>query len=225
MESPARIFGRADVVQRHVHPPGREPVNVALDWWLETAELDGSIAANSAWKMFAGRQTVEKLLLRVHKNPEKDGMVRQALRVRAKGDLPRSLAELFAFDLPMTSRFGFDPRSSRNALDIGWSPDGLKLPIPTALFLEMLALFGANSFFPARVARAGRPDSTRGWRARDDAAPAGFRYSLWTQPLPIALARIAAAAGDHPLFAARDDSRGKYKNLTLANPIEPNSRP
>ena len=173
--------------------------------------------------MFAGRQTVERLLLLEHKNEQKLGMVRQAARLEAAGKLPSTLDGLLAFELPMTSRFGFDPRSSRNALDVGWSPNDLKVPISTALFAELLALFGANSFFPARIPRAGRSDSTRGWRSRNDHAPAGFAFTLWSRALPISLARLAGFAGTPTLFAARDDSRGRYKNLTLANTIEPNT--
>jgi CRISPR-associated protein Csb3 len=87
----------------------------------------------------------------------------------------------------MKRRFGFDPRSSRNALDTGFSANDLKMPVATYPFVEMLAGIGAHYFFAHRTKQGGGITSSRGW-VSDDA----FQYALWQIPLPIALARLAA---------------------------------
>lgn len=194
-----------------LQPPAGGELPILLDWWFETAELDGAIAQKSAWKMFAGQQTVEKITR---------DMVAEAAGLRAKNKLPSTLAALLECEAAMSGRFGLDPRSSRNALDVGFSANDLGLPVMTALFTELLAVFGLASFFPGRAGRAGRLASTRGWRGADDdeSGEKGFLYSPWRRSLPIALARLAAVRpefGAPTLFAPRA-TRKNYSNLTLA---------
>jgi CRISPR-associated protein Csb3 len=191
--------------------PGKAAFAVSLDWWLETAEEDGTIRDKSAWKMYAGQQTVEGIIA---------DMLTEAAKLRTglRGGIP--LAGLLDQSAEMTGRFGFDPRASRNALDVGYSPNDLHLPVRTFVFAELLATFGLHSFFPARTGPAGRLQSTRGWRGADDGeGEKGFAYCLWPEPLPIALARLAAAypasTGARALFAPRA-MRKNYSNLTLA---------
>ena len=111
------------------------------------------------------------------------------------------------------ARFGFDPRSSRNALDTGYSANDLSISIPTYPFAELLALVGAASFFPSRLARPGELESTRGWSGK---YPKGFHYVAWANPLPVALARIAATRGEGVRLFSRKAFRDKYSNLTFA---------
>jgi hypothetical protein len=202
-------------------PPGKEPFVVPLDWWFETAELDGAIAEKSAWKMFAGQQTVRKIT---------EDMVSEAARLRQRGRLPTDFTSLLACEVEMSGRFGFDPRSSRSALDVGFSSNDLGLPVNTAPFAELLAVFGLASFFPGRAGRAGKLSSSRGWRDRqkqtekEEASEPGFRYRLWPRPLPVALARVAAARSDadDPMLFSERATRKNYSNLTMAQTIRPN---
>ena len=196
-------------------PVGKPAFSIALDWWLETAEQDGTIRSKSAWKMYAGQQTIEGIIA---------DMLTEAAKLRTELRAGIPLADLLDQSAEMTGRFGFDPRASRNALDVGYSSNDLHLPVRTFVFAELLATFGLHSFFPARTGPAGRLQSTRGWRGADDGEDEkGFAYCLWPDPLPIALARLAAgrpsSTGARTLFAPRA-MRKNYSNLTLARTIQ-----
>lgn len=208
------------VIQVDFQPTDRPAFTVALDWWFETATLVGEVDAKSAWKMYAGQQTVEKIT---------GDMVSEAATLQKLGKLPATLTELLACEVAMSGRFGLDPRSSRNALDVGYSSNDLGLPVNTAPFAEVLAIFGLAAFFPGRGGRADRFASSRGWfdkKKKGDAEPAreaGFRYVLWSRPLPVMLARPEAVRreprpGDLVLFSVRAQ-RKNYSNLTLAQTV------
>jgi hypothetical protein len=189
-------------------PEGHPHFTVPLDWWYETLSQAGEIAEKSAWKMYAGQQTVQKIVT---------DMVKEA----ASMPQPVSIAELLAARAPMSGRFGFDPRSSRDALNAGFSSNDLGLPVDTYPFAELLVTFGAGAFFPGRCGRAGDLSSARGWRGRGEGR-AGFAYHLWPSPLPVVLARLAAGPVGFPnaplLFAARA-TRKNYSNFLLAQPM------
>lgn len=181
---------------------------LCLDWWYETLDWEGSIKQKSAWKMYAGQQTADGII---------QDMVRIAKEIADTAQL-KTVANLIEQSKGMTGRFGIDPRSSRNALDAGFSANDLKLSIPTYPFAELLAIIGAQHFFPHRTRQRGGNESTRGWVERTI-----FQYGLWTIPLTIALARVAAscAAFDDetsiiPMRSLRA-SRDKYSNLTMAS--------
>jgi hypothetical protein len=181
-----------------------QPFSVGLDWWYETLNADDSISKKSAWKMYAGQQTVGGIV---------NAMIEACTACRVA-----TLADCLNESLNLTGRFGFDPRSSRNALDVGYSPNDLQLPVATYPYAELLAAFGAASFFPQRLGPIGTLKSTRGW-SKDPLA--GFKYCLWTDPLPVVLARISATKSRPPkgiqLFSERAH-RKNYSNLTLAKP-------
>jgi CRISPR-associated protein Csb3 len=176
-----------------------------MDWWYETLTPQKRIKAKSAWKMYAGQQTAEKI--------SRD-MATQAAQLFKKN--PITLTDLIKLSAGMTGRFGFDPRSSRNALDTGYSPNDLKLPIATFPFAELLTAIAAQHFFPQRTQQAKGITSSRGWIANDL-----FRYALWKTPLPITLARMAAIGAAInkddviPLRAERAN-RDKYSNFRMA---------
>lgn len=182
---------------------------VSLDWWYEYLNPDGRIKEKSAWKMYAGQQTAE-------------GITKEMSNVAAKLVMSahlRTLSQLIGLNCGMTGRFGFDPRSSRNALDAGYSANDLKLPIATYPFAEMLAVIGVHHFFPNRTRQSAGIESARGWIEKG-----AFRYGLWTAALPIALARAAASCApvddESKLVPMQSDrgSRDKYSNLTMATP-------
>jgi CRISPR-associated protein Csx14 len=208
--------GEPTRVEAHFTPGNRTQFTVTLDWWLETAELNGAIREKSAWKMYAGQQTIDGIV---------GDMLIEASKLRLGLHAEITVVELLDKSAEMTGRFGFDPRASRNALDVGYSPNDLHMPVRTFVFAELLAAFGLQSFFPTRTGQPGRLHSTRGWRGADDGeGERGFSYCLWSQPLPVALARLAAARPSpdavRTLFAARA-MRKNYSNLTLARTIEP----
>ncbi|MFN0120960.1 MAG: hypothetical protein ACKV2V_10695, partial [Blastocatellia bacterium] len=183
-----------------------KPQTLALDWWYETLKPDRGIRSKSGWKMYAGQQTAEKIS-------------RDMTRVAAnllRTSRPETISALLKLSMGMTGRFGFDPRSSRNALDTGFSANDLKLPITTYPFAEMLAGIGAQYFFPPRTQPDAGTTSARGWIENDL-----FQYALWTTPLPVTLARVAATgagverAALIPVRAGRA-RRDKYSNFKMA---------
>lgn len=182
-------------------------LNVTLDWWYETLNEKGEIAGKSAWKMYAGQQTVEKI-------------TNDMLKAVVSMPQPVCLAEMLAARTPMSGRFGFDPRSSRDALNAGFSSNDLGLSVDTYPFAELLVAFGASAFFPSRCGNAGSLPSARGWRGRGEGRP-GFTYHLWPSPLPATLARLAAGPVGFPgaplLFAERV-TRKNYSNFLIAQP-------
>lgn len=177
-----------------------------LDWWYETLTPQRKIKEKSAWKMYAGQQTAEKITR---------DMTEEAAKLLRQEKVER-ISALLKLSAGMTGRFGFDPRSSRNALDTGFSANDLNLPIATYPFAEMLAGIAAQYFFPQRTQQGGGIKSARGW-IEDDA----FLYGLWQTPLPIRLARLAATGAAIrqdtivPLRAARA-KRDKYSNFKMA---------
>jgi CRISPR-associated protein Csb3 len=177
-----------------------------LDWWYETLKPTRKIHEKSGWKMYAGQQTAVKIY--------RDMVTEGDKLIRTNG--VGSISALLKLSIGMTGRFGFDPRSSRNSLDAGFSANDLNLPITTYPFAEVLASIGANYFFPHRTRRDGGIASCRGWLEDDS-----FRYSLWQAPLPISLARVAATGaainrrGLIPVRAGRA-KRDKYSNLKMA---------
>ena len=196
-------------------PPTQPRFCVSLDWWFETAKLDGTIRDKSAWKMYAGQQTIEGSIA---------DLLTEAAKLRTQLRAGALIADWLDQSAEMTGRFGFDPRASRNALDVGYSPNDLHQPVRTFVFAELLAALGLHSFFPSRTGQAGRLQSTRGWRgAEDGEGEKGFAFCLWPEPLPIELARLAAArpssTSARTLFAPRA-MRKNYSNLTLARTIQ-----
>ena len=179
-----------------------------LDWWYETlnVQLRVETKGKSAWKMYTGQQTAETINRK---------MTAIAAQLLSKHPIA-SLTELLKLSAKMKGRFGFDPRSSRNALDTGFSANDLKQPVTTYLFAEMLAELAAQYFFPARTKQGGGITSARGW-IKDDV----FQYALWRTPLPITLARLAATGAavkqdDLILLHAGRARRDKYANFKMA---------
>ena len=101
------------------------------------------------------------------------------------------------------SKFGIDPRSAWNALDFGFSPDKHNRDSATYPIVELLGAIGLQGF---------RPD-TRDRRS--------IAYRLWSDPLQLPVARLAAFSGwpGLPSFRHRFSiaKRGQsYKFFTFA---------
>lgn len=191
-------------------PNDEKPIRFDLDWWYDSLDADGKMKNRGAWKMFAGQQKAEKIAT---------DMI--AVCSDAADSVSGRLQDLIEFSADMTGRFGFDPRSSRNALDVGYSPNDLNLPIATYPFLELLAMFGLQNFFPNRTNKGGGSNSCRGWQKRN--YKTFFDYALWHEPLTINLARIFACGFNEPAeectaFSSIKAKRKDYANLSISIP-------
>jgi len=182
-----------------------------FDWWYESLTQEGAIN-KSGWKMYAGQQKAEKITL---------DMIQKCQKLNCE-----NLSEILQQTSKVSGSFGFDPMASRNALDVGYSPNDLNLPVITNPFSQLLAMFGAQNFFTTRTKQANEIVSSRGWTKEDRRY--FFDYSLWLMPVQIVLARsLANAPTQVPenktmKFRSPRATRDKYSNLTLSFPT--NSR-
>lgn len=180
-----------------------------IDWWYETLKTDRTIKKKSGWKMYAGNQTIEGIIAKMT----------EKIADRIDNTTISDLTTLLRLSAGMSGRFGFDPRSTRNALETGYSPNDLGIEVPTYPAAELLACIGANYFFPPRT----RPDagitSARGWVTEKC-----FQYALWQSPLPLTLARMAAGGSGFDkrslVFLQADRAkRDKYSNFKMARTV------
>lgn len=181
-----------------------------LDWWYETLNKQRRVETKgkSAWKMYAANQTAEKIYCK---------MMLEAASLLQQTPITK-ISELIKLSVGMKGRFGFDPRSSRNALDAGFSANDLGLRVATYVFAEMLSSIAVQSFFPHRAKQSGGITSSRGWIENN-----AFQYALWKSPLPITLARMAASGAainrdNLALSQAERVMRGKFSNFKMAKP-------
>ena len=159
---------------------------LTLDWWLDRFR----IKANGNLKCWGGNVSTEKLFTELLRLQDMDGT----------GE------DLFERSRIAKDKFGVDPRSAWDALDVGFSPDrhGGAAVFPA---VEILAAIGLQGF---------RPDT-------QDRANVG--YSLWLEPLPAAIGRVAFRSAWSGLprrsYVFRIQPRGQgYKNFTFASEKE-----
>jgi hypothetical protein len=190
--------------------PNGQSEKFILDWWYESLTREGEINKKSGWKMYAGQQKAEKITL---------DMVQKCQKLSCE-----NLSEVLRQTSKVSGSFGFDPTASRNALDVGYSPNDLNLPVITNPFSQLLAMFGAQNFFATRTKQASEIVSSRGWTR--ESRRYFFDYSLWLVPVPIVLARsLANAPTQVPesktmRFRSLRATRDKYSNLTLSFPTD-----
>jgi CRISPR-associated protein Csx14 len=159
---------------------------IELDWWLKPERTK-----KSEIKLWAGRQTTLENLVKPMLNA-----------------LPTAVdVSILDYRVPMSGRFGLDPRSAWNTLDHGSSPDAQNADVYTYPVAEMLAAIGLQGFRPRQQARK------------------GFLYSLWSNPLPLTVARAAAAgalpkAGSYEFKFEVAKRSGSYSYFTFAQPLE-----
>jgi CRISPR-associated protein Csx14 len=91
-------------------------------------------------------------------------------------DIESACEDLFERPALTSSLFGVDPRSAWNTLDLGFSPNEHKVASTIFPAVEVLAAIGLQYF---------RPDSSK---------RSAVRYSLWKDPLPASIARLAFCA-------------------------------
>jgi CRISPR-associated protein Csx14 len=178
----------ADYPDENIEPAVR-PVSIPysgtsliLDWWLNEFR-DGT----KNLKCWAGQVTTKNL-------------VSELLTLLDYAD---TAGDLFDCSSMAKAKFGVDPRSAWNALDVGFSPNEHGRDSATFPAVEILAAIGLQGF---------RPKAER----RD-----GVCYCLWQTPLPAAVARLAFSqpwAGlPHRRYSFAIRKRGQsYKYFTFA---------
>ncbi len=183
-----------------------------FDWWYESLTPDGKFK-NTIWKMFAARQNVQQM---------SNTFVSEGGK-KLKAESVATFSELLKLTFKSQSKFGFDPRPSVSALDLGYATNDLGAKdkgLPTYLFAEMLSIFGAQFFFPSRTASTKETKPTRAWvkESEDDS----FIYCLWHERVLISLARVLASncevsSAESMTLKSLKSKRGDYLgNLTFS---------
>lgn len=119
-----------------------------------------------------------------------------------------TVPSLLQQSMPMGSTFGFDPRGGWVSLDVGYSPNDIHQPVERFPVVELLGAVGLQHF---------RPEPT-------DRRRRGYRYFLWSDPLPASVARAAFADALEGLegcryeFAVRNS--GSFKLFDRSTPVE-----
>ena len=161
---------------------------IILDWWLNEFRIE-----TTDLKCWAGQVTTAKLFADLLPLLDPD--------TSANG--------IFTQSALTKSKFGIDPRSAWNALDLGFSPDAHNRDAATYPAVEILGAIGLQSI---------RLNVERRTAA----------YFLWTTALPLAIVRLAA--GDaweglpHYGYRFAISKRGQsYKYFEFAELIERNA--
>jgi CRISPR-associated protein Csx14 len=158
--------------------------DILLDWWFDPFRIK-----TVSIKCWAGQVTTERLMA------ELLPMIDPAADIKVLFQVPRM----------MKTRFGVDPRSAWNSLDIGYSPNEHNQDTTTYPLVELLAAIGLQGFRPNSQTRS------------------SVMYSVWKNWLPRVPARRAATIG-WPGLSCRSyqfsiEKRGQsYKYFTFATP-------
>jgi CRISPR-associated protein Csx14 len=170
-------------------------LQLRLDWWREPGHRKDPWD-KTPFKLWAGQQTSASIYSTL-RTTVADAIADD----RIPFDRP------FAFHLPLTSRFGFDPGAAWNALDAGFSPNDQRYEVSSSPVVELLAAVGIQRFRPIPV--------------NDDRD--AFEYIAWSHPLPACVA-VAVASGcvtdpSARRFRFRITSLGSYGCFTTATEI------
>lgn len=203
-----------------------------FDWWYETFDggyeqvrKEGKQFRNSAWKMYAGNQGISYYFrkARVGCQAVKSSVSNSLSSLLMARYKKEEVAKASGNEEVSGQGFGFDPRTARNALSVGYSFDKVGEGVARYPFADFLATIGLQSFFPHRTHEAQGLRSTRGWLREERLR--FFRYGIWREPVPILVAKILAAGTNEAHFAfdvvrSLRANRDNYSNLTYAAPSE-----
>ncbi|MCR4415912.1 MAG: hypothetical protein NUV77_26150 [Thermoguttaceae bacterium] len=169
---------------RATYPVRFRELAITLDWWLDSS------GRKTPLKLWAGQQTSLRIVTDLRH------AIRQ-INVAQPGDL-------FDAGIPLTGRFGVDPRAAWNALDTGFSPNEQQMQVETFPAVELLAAIGLQRF---------RPHAQHG----------GFCYATWSHYLGVVSATAAVAGAISATFLKRRRfeivKRGSYQGFDYSIPI------
>ena len=192
-------------------PPKESPVmlclagrEIPLNAWLD-ARLDGkSVWSPGITARVSALDTLRKVLVALRRLPPPVGPGQLFAPAMGEG------AALVANGCP---GFRFDAATSWTTLDTGFSLNDAGIAVATRPYIELFGLIGAQGFFP-------QAHGTKGQNPR---------YWLWRDPLPIALARLAARGalpGRRRQLSARALEAGNFGAFGYAEElIEPRGQP
>lgn len=149
------------------------PFDLRLDWWMKPEKDRVDLGGGGQLKTWAGKQF----------GPLIFGLMKGAADKAASIDSPLDYAAS-VFDSKdgkanrkTISPFYFDARREGTCLDLGFSPDEQGMSVESYPAVESLALVGLQRFRPL-------VDETTN--------PRSFVYTAWAEPLPAAIAAVAA---------------------------------
>lgn len=188
-----KILGEAttdvllDMGEPTVHPVkiAHKDFNIVLSFWLDWVGLK-----KTALKLWAGQQSGDKIVR---------DMIDHLPSPQQTDD------GLFEHGVPLTGRFGIDPRAAWLPLDCGFSPNALGQEVHTYPSVELLGAIGLQRFTltPAR--------------RRD-----GYSYTVWKTPLPSIEARAVSMGAVRNIPGTRYRfkivNRGSYKAFDYSEP-------
>ncbi|QYU66332.1 hypothetical protein J4558_15200 [Leptolyngbya sp. 15MV] len=175
-----------------------ERSTIRLDWWRDESrsphkESVNETCAPSAFKTWTANQSPQQILY--------DRLL-PALRRFIKDEVQSLLWER----VQLTGRFGLEPTAASVALDVGWSPDSLEVPVASSPAIELLAAIGLQRFRPELDSQNRRV----------------CRYRAWTIPLPLSVAPAACVGAlvgvPARTYRFRIAERGDYKYFAHAVP-------
>ncbi len=159
---------KSGVTRYQIIPLTLVPFDLRLDWWLKPG---GAVEREIA--LWAAQQTLWHPKQPTGKQedarlvPFLQGVLRDVLKTHPAD------RRTFKRAVPLERRIGVDPMSAWNSIDIGFMADKYGVHVATSPATELLALIGFQGFRP---------------RSRERR----FEYTLWTRPLPLPVARVAA---------------------------------
>jgi CRISPR-associated protein Csx14 len=169
-----------------------------IDWWRDETRPPGKGSAETCargeFKTWAGNQSPQQIIY--------DQLLPAMRRI-----VESSTPNWFSVRVPLSGRFGFDHTAAVEAIDAGWSPDKLELPVATSPAVELLAMIGLQRFRPATC------------KSRFQ-----FAYSTWRDPATALIAALKASCALSDTLAQRFTfgigTRGDYRFFGAATPAE-----
>jgi CRISPR-associated protein Csx14 len=178
---------------KSIHPIWCDQFIPLLDWWLR-----------ADWYHFKDKPGLMSTPLKLWAGNQSSLQIASKLIVAFPHSTISATEGLFDCSVPLTGRYGVDPRAAWNALDAGFSPNNQGMTVNTYPAVEMLGAIGLQRFRPIPVSK----DT--------------LCYAIWQVPLVPSVA-AACAALLPAKFIRRWQflivDRGSYKGFGFALPV------
>ena len=187
-----------DTEKKNLDRQWRErPVELGSPFNLQVDWFLDSFAGGSRFKTWAGQQSVIDIFRAMHAAIADS----EWAKVDCMTWLKRASADT---GVPFNFDSNLGPQAS--SVDVGYSLDALNLSIQTRPFIEFAAFIGLQRFRPCQIGNENR-----------------YRYRMWSTPLPLSVASIAActflSVPDATDFEFRLLYRTKYLKSFLPSTI------